>query len=972
MAPAETETLALTAQIQETLILLDEIAAAENLPGLTASVTQNKTYVYSQLPTLAAARLQISEIRPVEVTLPAVEVVPEETKLLFEKEGFWEEFLTDLSQLGEKVGFYRFLQYYYPGNPLPLNRAQHSLGKYKSLYPQLLNLSKNSTIADKEVLDKKPIDILYEAAPDQIKLALAAKFPKDFGSSAEELIANLKIVPDELNFYLGLTNYLRDDYRDSLLGKMAAYLMVRQKSGRIFSESEAKELLQITAEGTQFYQSIIGQATLSEILESAPNLLTLRKEANTKNEEHAESAKQLLEELSQDYYRPFLKRFFYKPAVFFWSFYLKNHPGLKAVPEEVMDSYLKFYLKQRISRMNLTEDQIQVWAFLESTALLAVTDRFKDIARKATQIDYFNQNEGHFLLLHQVEEILDLTQNRSGIVASEAGTGKTIVLAMTGLDLLKGENYTIENPGRILVAGTNSVINNWGGELGIHLEKDVADVININFGEDQDFSLDDRLKLLRGQLDNPGHRYQIILVNYDTFRRVKFEEILKNYNFEVTAVDEAHNVKSRYLAALEEHSTGAPPPGVARRTDRLYRFLQNNEGMARYLATATPYVKDLIEPLIMGNLVDPKRVTIEMVRQLQNDSIGTNRLLSTILVRHRKEDVSNLPPKKTVLIPISWQLFPLESQWEFIRAAQKINETIPAGSARFYSLLALEGTAKMPWLIETVKNLRQQGKNILVYSPFVNKDRYTTPISTGYIAEKLREAGIEEVGVLDGAVDNQTRLAIERSFKSPDGIHVVVGSHATAGESLTLNSPVNHATEVIEYVCPNVIHRYVQSENRVHRFGQTETVTIHVPYLTDDLLGRAGGTYDQQIVERIGRELKEADRVIDGQFTIESASIYQQVQNMAKPEEIIIPAKLPDISPRMAKLRFNPAAVSHYDYKKEMITIGLAEKNQVIFDREYVRIRQLQEEGILAKGENRAVEIAAMATFALASNRQKS
>ena len=513
---------------------------------------------------------------------------------------------------------------------------------------------------------------------------------------------------------------------------------------------------------------------------------------------------------------------------------------------------------------------------------------FEEIAAYADRIKYFKDKDrtGHpkHLFFHQVEGIKILMERNGGILTDEPGTGKTLILVLAALNLLDGKNTSLTQPGRVLVVGSKSVIDNWEGELANHVLTDALDIANVNFTDERedpsfDYHLRQRLEQLEKMLKNPSHDKQIALVNYDLFRHPYFQQILRRYNFQIAIVDEAHNVKSRFLQSIiQEAQDPTRKDRVAKRTNRLYAYLREDQERVVFLATSTPFVKELVEPLIMTHLANPHLLPADKIRSLMKDLVGTYLMLRDASIRRKKEEIADLPPKETIHIAIDLDSMTDEEKARFKELAGQVMEKHQGKFARFYALLSLEAQAKFPWLVNKVNEIIADGRKVVIFTPFVTGEgRITAAISTAAIAERLYKAGITSVATLDGSLSDKARLLVQDEFRRRDGVKVLVGNYTIAGESITLCSPENRATEVILFIGPNAISRYVQAVDRVHRFGQDEKVTIHIPFVTGDLLDREQGTYDERVVSRLNDELAQFGSVIDGLFFMETKDLYRSV-----------------------------------------------------------------------------------------------
>ncbi len=807
---------------------------------------------------------------------------------------FWEEFNQDLSSSKPEVSFSTFMQFF----KSPTDAGPASMGKYRGIYYDIhqsnyrwnFEADYNKTSPDKvDIRTSNDVQrIFYESAPVEVQLLLSERFPKVFGGIARETFNAEKLLPTEVQTIVDTISWLGDDSRERIIETLAAYSSAKREGDGQFSlaQTDIKKLLDQVADQTRESGEEVGPKSLEDILRNSQSFFEILEAAQSDDAELARVAQELAAVLEEAYYLPAFKSALYKPAALFWNTYQEEYLGETQVPREALEGFLQRYVTEKLSSLKADEETKSVEYFNKQT-FPKVYDYFGQIVDFTPQIAHFKgedpDGEATYLFLHQIEGIRNLIENHGGILADEPGTGKTVILALAALNLLDKKPSPEQRTGRILVVGTKTVIDNWETELGLHVKNDDVQVINVNFNEEQSdefqLSVKDRLNLLKEQLSSPSSSRQFILVNYDLFRDKRFQDLLSSYPFDAAIVDEAHNVKSRFfssIAGIDSDPTKKSP--VAKRTANLYDFLKNSPDMAVFLATSTPFVKELIEPLIMAYLASGGKLPEELILQLKNDPVGTYRALRRIMIRRKKEEISDLPPKETVFVPIDIGSISDEDKANFSAISQSLLERHASSFARFYSILSLEVQAKFPWLVDKVNEIIKDGKKVVVFTPFVSQEnRLTASISTQAIAGALEDAGISSVGILDGSLTEAERLAVQRDFHSKDGIKVLVGNYLTAGESITLNSKENHATEVIIFVGPNAISRYIQAVDRIHRIGQEEKVTIHIPFITGDLLNRIEGTYDEQIVHRLMRELSTFGAVVDGLFFLESKDYYQEI-----------------------------------------------------------------------------------------------
>lgn len=805
---------------------------------------------------------------------------------------FWQELERDLNSIFDNERtFCQFMQ------------SGALEGKYHQLYQQLHDrfyIHYYRSLREQGEVEplttrERVIQLFYQEAPDPIKGLLLAKFSQDFNpfqkefqGVVEKTLASWEkqgILRGTLRPLLQTTARLTPDRQEKVLTALAGYLYSRQSEThpgtlQAFLGQTIKSLA--SKEVSLVFPVIRAESLLQEF----SGLSSLQNETS-KNPD----AEELLKVVENEVFIPSLIGAVYQPVSLFWNRHFENHVSKEAVIES-LDRFITVFLGVRVAEINPSFK-----TYFKERVLPKIRSHFQEIAFFYPEIDFFLKEDPlgrpKFLFLHQVEGIKRMIEQEGGILADEPGTGKTLILALAGLNLIERKGERKDSPGRILVVGNKSVIDNWEHEINKHLLTAKLETINVNtppeessgerLGEDK--RLIHRLHAVNRCLLRPSAEKQICLVNYDLFRNPYFQRILSEHPFDVLIVDEVHHVKSRDIS-LAKTSIGesvAEGQDVAKRTRGLYRFVRGHPEMAVFLATSTPYVKEMAEPLVLANLVAPGKFDYEKIAELQFRPEATHAALKEVMIRRRKVEVADLPPKETRFLPISLNRLSNEEREAFEVAAQGLLErTGDNYFARFYALLSLESQVKLSWLKAKVEILLHQGKKVLIFTPFVyDENRYSAPMSTVNLVRFLRREGVERVGVLDGSLDLVHRDKIQRQFKLPlsdqQSLDVLVGNYQTAGESITLCSPSNRATEVILFVCPNSVSNLVQAVDRVHRFGQAEAVTIHVPFVTEDILGRERGTYDERVVQRLFLELSWFNQVIDGLFFIEPPDIYQRV-----------------------------------------------------------------------------------------------
>lgn len=157
------------------------------------------------------------------------------------------------------------------------------------------------------------------------------------------------------------------------------------------------------------------------------------------------------------------------------------------------------------------------------------------------------------------------------------------------------------------------------------------------------------------------------------------------------------------------------------------------------------------------------------------------------------------------------------------------------------------GNPKMDITVERAQAILGMGKKLIIWA------RYTIQIEDIVLA--LRHAGITEVVQYYGAIKKSARAeAIDDFERGP--AKIFVGNQQAGGSGITLV-----AASYVYYFSNNYSLRdRLQSEDRAHRIGQTDTVTyIDVA---------AKGTVDEAVIESMGVKRNVADVIIDNKFKL--------------------------------------------------------------------------------------------------------
>ena len=401
------------------------------------------------------------------------------------------------------------------------------------------------------------------------------------------------------------------------------------------------------------------------------------------------------------------------------------------------------------------------------------------------------------LFPHQVEGVAFLLGRRRSILADDMGLGKTrqSVLAMV--------EAAPEGP--YLVVCPASVKHNWAREIALALGEVPTQVI----GAERCPGLD-----WRGW----------VIVNYDLLKREI--DALKALPFAGFVFDEAHYLKnhraqrsilSRQLLPDDDHTedhsdadptvhvlTGTPLTNRPRDLFPLLQLVRHSLGRS-FLAFAKRYCDASRNDY--GHWVTAGASNVEELSlQLQG-----------IMLRRRKEEVLDLPPKLRTWIDVD---VPDEVRErlnavlaDFLDDSRRTARGGRAGIAMFAGARRRLAEAKVAQTLDFVRGAVDQGEKVVLYSCFTH-------------ATRRFERALGDMAVaVTGEVPTVKRPALIDRFENDDSVRVFIGQIHAAGVGINLTSARVVVFNDLDWVPAN----HWQAEDRLHRIGQDRTV--HVTYM---------------------------------------------------------------------------------------------------------------------------------------------
>ena len=440
------------------------------------------------------------------------------------------------------------------------------------------------------------------------------------------------------------------------------------------------------------------------------------------------------------------------------------------------------------------------------------------------------QQEGlnwlNFLQQHQL----------GGILADDMGLGKTLQTLALLQKLKSGRKL---NNGCLIIAPT-SLLWNWQSEaerfapglsvLILHGPERKEDIPDIPY-------------------------YDLIVTSYGVLQRDI--EILKQHCFDVVVLDEAQAIKNANA-----------------KTTRAARQLQGNMRLA---LTGTPLenhlgelwsIMDFALPNLLGKQEYFNRHYRKPIENEQDDSANQRlaKQVAPFMLRRYKSDVAKeLPPKNVIVQHVHLekdqrklyegirnsmekhvrQLFQEKgakrSHIEFLDALLKLRQAcIDPSLVKLAQAKKVKNSAKRSWLQETLPEMVQEGRRVLVFSQFVSM--------LAVIADDLNKAKIPFIK-LTGASKNRGELV--KQFQAGDTpIFLISLKAGGSGLNLTAADTVIH---VDPWWNPAVEE---QATDRAYRIGQDKTVFVYKLV--------AQGTVEEKIQALQADKKALADALFDG------------------------------------------------------------------------------------------------------------
>ena len=476
---------------------------------------------------------------------------------------------------------------------------------------------------------------------------------------------------------------------------------------------------------------------------------------------------------------------------------------------------------------------------------------------------------------HQIEGINYGLSHDRWLLGDEMGLGKTKQVIDLGVikKLQKGYKHCL------IICGVNGLKWNWQHEVDTHsnesawilgMRKNTKGKTVIGSSEDKLHDIQNLPKDYFIITNIESLRYKVWTGEYKTVKGRK----VKEYDYPITdalvkaisqgeismiAFDEAHKCKN------SESDQGS----------QLLRL----ETECKIAMTGTPLMNNPLDLYTIFNWLGYEKHSLysfkkhycnfggyggyEVVGYKNMDEIREK--LDSIMLRRKKEEVLDLPEKTYIdeyvdMTPKQKQIYDevtaeITMNIDQIKmASNPLTELIRMRQATGYTGILsskIQESAKLDRMEEIVEEAIINGKQIVIFS---NWTQMTTPIF-----QRLLNKGIS-VGCITGQTKDADRQIISDDFQN-GRYQVLLGTTSAMGTGLTLTAGT---VEIFMDEPWNKANK-VQAEDRCHRIGQTNNLTIYT------LLCK--GTIDERIHELVENKGAMADAIVDGALKMDRGMV---------------------------------------------------------------------------------------------------
>ena len=453
---------------------------------------------------------------------------------------------------------------------------------------------------------------------------------------------------------------------------------------------------------------------------------------------------------------------------------------------------------------------------------------------------------------HQIDGFNYGLQNDRWLLGDEQGLGKTkqVIDIAVAKKLQRGYKHCL------IICGVNGLKWNWVNEVHTHSNED-AYILGqrVRGGKITVGSTKDKFADLTALSTISSY---FIITNIESIRdteiSAKIAELCATKDIGIIAIDEIHKCKN---------PTSQQGKGILK--------LQPE---CRIAMTGTPLMNNPLDLFIILKWLGYEKHTqyafrnyycefggyggYEIVGYKNLDSLQEQ--LDSVMLRRLKNDVLDLPEKTYIneyveMTPKQAQVYrevtaEIKSNIDQIKTANNpLAELIRMRQATgFTGILSskIQESAKLDRMEELVDEAVENGKKVVIFS---NWTQMTTPV-------KLRLQKKYRCAMITGELNAEARQQAVEQFQNDENCKVIIGTIGAMGTGLTLTA----GTVEIFMDEPWNRANKEQAEDRCHRVGTTENVTIYTLICKD--------TIDERINDLVQRKGALADALVDGKVTV--------------------------------------------------------------------------------------------------------
>lgn len=458
---------------------------------------------------------------------------------------------------------------------------------------------------------------------------------------------------------------------------------------------------------------------------------------------------------------------------------------------------------------------------------------------------------------HQIDGFNYGLNNDRWLLGDEQGLGKTkqVIDIAIAKKLQKGYKHCL------IICGVNGLKWNWVNEIHTHSNED-AWILGQRFksGHTVVGSVADRLADL---VNIKRLNSYFLITNVETLRNEEIakqvQKLCADKTIGIVAIDEIHKCKN----PTSQQGKGILKIQPECRIAMTGTPLMNNPFDLYIILKWLGYEKHAFYTFkkhyaVFGGYGGYEVVGYKHLDELQDQ-------LNTVMLRRLKKDVLDLP-EKTHITEYVEMTAKQEVIYKEVTAQIKANidqikmannplaELIRMRQATGYTGIlssTIQESAKMDRMEELVDEAVANGKKVVIFS---NWTQMTLPIYNR-LAVKYHGAYIT------GEVDAVQRQDAVNRFQNDDKCKFIVGTIGAMGTGLTLTA----GTVEIFMDEPWNRANKEQAEDRCHRVGTTENITIYTLVCK--------GTIDERINELVEKKGMMADAIVDGKIAVDKKAL---------------------------------------------------------------------------------------------------